>query len=84
MIGGFKVNDQEKATLPEISVLKSSPITIPAAPVNAQLRRQLIVELVREARDVSVTHICERLNASSHAIRRDLRILEEQGLVRRS
>ncbi|MFZ1382545.1 MAG: DeoR/GlpR family DNA-binding transcription regulator [Scrofimicrobium sp.] len=78
------MKEQEKVDASEIRVLDSSPVTIPAAPVNAQLRRQLIVELVREARDVSVTQICERLNASSHAIRRDLRILEEQGLVRRS
>lgn len=73
---------QEQASSPVVSV--GDPTLSSSKPVSARLRRQMILELVREEREVSVEHLCERLNASSHAIRRDLRILEERGSVRRS
>lgn len=50
----------------------------------AQLRRQAVLEIILEKRDVSVSELCTLLSTSPHSIRRDLRALEAQGLIERS
>lgn len=47
-------------------------------------RRKYILELLVENHSVSVTELCERLNVSEMTIRRDLRALEQEGLLRRT
>jgi DeoR/GlpR family transcriptional regulator of sugar metabolism len=46
-------------------------------------RRRLIVELVEKHSSVSVAELCEQLDVSEMTIRRDLRILSDQGLLQR-
>lgn len=46
-------------------------------------RRQSILQILASEGAVSVTNLCERLNVSKMTIRRDLRLLEERGLLRR-
>ncbi|WP_119066509.1 DeoR/GlpR family DNA-binding transcription regulator [Aggregatilinea lenta] len=47
-------------------------------------RRKYILDLLMEHHGVSVTELCERLNVSEMTIRRDLRALELEGLLRRT
>ena len=46
-------------------------------------RRKLILELVDTHNSVSVTELCERLDVSEMTIRRDLRLLSDEGLLKR-
>jgi DeoR/GlpR family transcriptional regulator of sugar metabolism len=46
-------------------------------------RRRLIVEMVQEAGSKSVTELCDRFAVSEMTIRRDLRDLDREGLLRR-
>jgi DeoR/GlpR family transcriptional regulator of sugar metabolism len=47
-------------------------------------RRKYILDLLMEHHSVSVTHLCEHLRVSEMTIRRDLRALELEGLLRRT
>lgn len=46
-------------------------------------RRRVILELIREERTVAVAELCERFDVSDMTIRRDLRELDREGLLRR-
>lgn len=66
--------------------MSSSPEEAPVSDTRtvAADRRKLIVEIVREAHDLSVEDLGKQVAATPSAIRRDLRVLEERGLVRRT
>lgn len=46
-------------------------------------RHKLIVEIIEQRNSVTVTELCERLDVSDVTIRRDLRLLEDEGLLKR-
>ncbi|MEU6736474.1 DeoR/GlpR family DNA-binding transcription regulator [Streptomyces physcomitrii] len=47
-------------------------------------RRRRIVQAAREAGSVDVTELAAQLNVAKETVRRDLRVLEDHGLVRRT
>ena len=47
-------------------------------------RQNTILELVRERRAISVEELCRQLYSSGATIRRDLKMLEQSGLLRRT
>ena len=51
--------------------------------MNSQLRYETTLELLQEKGELSVVELSERTGASPMTIRRDLQVLEQEGVLRR-
>ncbi len=50
----------------------------------ATKRRQIITNLIRQQSTIQVEALCAQLGASASTIRRDLDILEQEGVLKRT